>query len=289
MSRENTTKSKRFLDIVPHSPILSSQATGLDLIRVEHHYQPANGLSECCLPQHLISIHLGHPIQLERTAEGQCISECLIQGDIMITPPYLYRKLAWDRDADFLLLRLDSKLFVSAFYESANIEIIPQFKLHDPLIQQIGLALKSELELEGLSDRLYAESMANALVVHLLKHYSVRKYKVRNCAGGLSKLKIKQVIDYIHDNLEQNLTLVEIAAVIQISPYHFARLFKQSIGITPHQYVISKRIEKAKQLLEEHNSIVLVAEKVGFQSQSHFTKMFRKYTGITPQAYKKLL
>ncbi|WP_199316882.1 AraC family transcriptional regulator [Chroococcidiopsis sp [FACHB-1243]] len=131
--------------------------------------------------------------------------------------------------------------------------------------------------------------MANALAVHLLKHYSVRKYKVRNCAGGLSKLKIKQVIDYIHDNLEQNLTLVEIAAVIQISPYHFARLFKQSIGITPHQYVISKRIEKAKQLLEEHNSIVLVAEKVGFQSQSHFTKMFRKYTGITPQAYKKLL
>ena len=213
----------------------------------------------------------------------------MIQGDIMITPPNLYRKLTWDSDADFLLLRLDSKLFISAFYDSANIEITPQFKIRDPLIQQIGLALKSELELEGLSDRLYAESMANALAVHLLKHYSVRTYKVCDCAGGLSKLKIKQVIDYIHDNLEQNLTIAEIAAVIQISPYYFARLFKQSIGITPHQYIISKRIERAKQLLEEHSSIVIVAEKVGFQSQSHFTKIFRKYTGMTPQAYKKLL
>ncbi|MDV2993049.1 MAG: HTH-type transcriptional activator RhaR [Chroococcidiopsis sp. SAG 2025] len=184
---------------------------------------------------------------------------------------------------------MTSKLFVSTFYESANVEIIPQFKLRDPLIQQIGLALKSELELEGLSDRLYAESMANALAVHLLKRYSLRKYKVHERVVGLSKLEIKQVIDYIHDNLEQNLTLLEIAAVIQTSPYHFARLFKKSLGITPHQYVISKRIERAKQLLEEHNSIVRVAEKVGFQSQSHFTKMFRKYTGMTPQTYKKLL
>ncbi|MDV2993052.1 MAG: hypothetical protein N4J56_002706 [Chroococcidiopsis sp. SAG 2025] len=109
MSRENITKGKKSLEIVPHSPILSSQGTALDFIRVEHHYQPANGMSECCLPQHLISIHLGQPIQLERVAKGQCISEHLIQGDIMITPPNLYRKLTWDSDADFLLLRLDSK------------------------------------------------------------------------------------------------------------------------------------------------------------------------------------
>lgn len=146
---------------MPRSPILWSQEVVSDIVRVEQHHQPANGSSACCLPNYLLSIHLGQPIQLNRKVDGQRSSDYLAKGDIMISPPYLHRQLAWDKDADFLLLRLESKLFASAVYESVDadyIEIVPQLKIRDPLIQQIGLTLKSELEANRLSDRLYQTS-----------------------------------------------------------------------------------------------------------------------------------
>ena len=157
MSRESISKNA-LLQVVPQSPILRSQEVVSDILRVEHHYQLSNGESECCLANYLLSIHLGQPLQLKRTIDGQCSSDYLIEGDIMISPPYLHRKLVWDTDAEFLLLRLEPKLFASAMYESVDaerVQIAPQLKICDPLIQQIGLALKAELEIDGLTQILH--------------------------------------------------------------------------------------------------------------------------------------
>ncbi|MBW4688638.1 MAG: hypothetical protein KME40_27025 [Komarekiella atlantica HA4396-MV6] len=91
---------------VPRSPILWSHGIACDILRVEQHDQPGNNSSECCLPNYLLSIHLGQPILLERTIDGKRSSDYLAEGDIMISTPYLHRKLSWDTDAKFLLLRL---------------------------------------------------------------------------------------------------------------------------------------------------------------------------------------
>lgn len=275
--------------IVPRSPILRSQDIASDILRVESHYQPAKQQSECCLPNYLLSIHLGQPIQLERTIDGQYSRDRLIQGDIMITPPYLHRKLYWDSDAEFLLLRLEPKLFASAGYESVDIncvQIVPQLKLHDPLIQQIGLALKAELELDGLSDRLYAESMANALGVHLLRYYSNYRREIRSYSGGLASHKLQQAIDYIQAHLAEDISLEAIAAELGMSLYHFARLFKQSTGYSPYQYVIKHRIERAQELMvQQSQSVASIALKVGFASQSQFGRHFKRLTGVTPRQF----
>ncbi|MBW4616661.1 MAG: AraC family transcriptional regulator [Desmonostoc vinosum HA7617-LM4] len=271
------------------SPILWSQEVVSDIVRVEQHQQPANGSSECCLANYLISIHLGKPIQLERTAEGRRSQDYFGVGDIMITPPYLHRKLAWDQQAEFLLLRLESKLFAAAIYECVDaerVEIIPTFKVCDPLIQQIGLALKSELEIDGLCDRLYAESMANALAVHLLKRYSTRTSNIPNYTGGLPKHKLQQAIDYIQAHFAEDISLEAIAVHLSMSQYYFARLFKQSTGFSPYQYLIQCRIERAKKLLlQEQQSIANAALQVGFASQSQFGRHFKRLTGVTPKQF----
>ena len=277
------------LQIVPRSPILRSQDTVADILRVEQHYQPANQESECCLPNYLLSIHLGQPIQLERTIDGRRSNDRLIRGDIMITPPYLHRKLVWDTDAEFLLLRLEPKLFATAVYESSRADrtqIVPQLKICDPLIQQIGLALKAELELDGLSNRLYAESMANALFVHLFRHYSDRKREIRAYPGHLTSYKLQQAINYIQAHLTEDLSLEAIAIELEMSQYHFARLFKQSTGYSPYQYVIKRRIERAQELMmQQQQSIATIALKVGFASQSQFGRHFKRLTGVTPKQF----
>lgn len=98
---------------------------------------------------------------------------------------------------------------------------------------------------------MYIESAVNLLAVHLLKRYSTRKFIIREYTGGLPKHKLKEAIAYINENLDQNLSLTEIAAIAQISPDYFASLFKQSMGIAPHQYITKCRVERAKYLLAD--------------------------------------
>jgi AraC family transcriptional regulator len=104
----------------------------------------------------------------------------------------------------------------------------------------------------------------------------------------LAKDKLRAVLAYIHENLDGDLPLVHLAGVAHVSPYHFARLFKNSTGLPPHQYVITRRIERAKELLRERNIIPLaeVAVETGFANQSHFTHHFKRLVGVTPRLFQ---
>ncbi|BAZ69664.1 putative transcriptional regulator [Fischerella sp. NIES-4106] len=207
----------------------------------------------------------------------------------MISPPYLHRQLSWDRDAEFLLLRLEPKLFVYAVHEwidEDHVQILPQLKIRDPLIQQIGLTLKTELEIDGLSDRLYAESMVNALAVHLLRRYSTRQQKIPSDCGGLPNYKLQAAIEYIQAHLAENISLEAIATEIGMSQYYFARMFKQSTGYSPYQYLIKCRIKHAQKLLmQNQQSIANIALQVGFANQSQFGRHFKRLTGVTPKQF----
>lgn len=225
--------------------------------------------------------------------DGRLQSKRFTYSDITICPPGLPFGGTCLDDSDFLVLRLQPALVTRAAQELSyadRIEIAPTLAVVDPQIQHIGLALKAELESGCLSGRLYGESLATALASHLLRRYSTSVTHIQDSACGLPKHKLWSAIEYINDNLENDLTLAELALVVQMSIYHFARLFKQSTGLTPHQYVINCRIERAKMLLVEKKlSIIEICEYVGFRSPSHFSALFRKLTTMTPKAYREQL
>jgi AraC family transcriptional regulator len=159
--------------------------------------------------------------------------------------------------------------------------------IRDEQIEHISLALKAELEAGCPSGRLYGESLAIALAAHLLSEYVAQVPDTDRHSAGLPGYKLRRVIDYINENLTEELTLTEIANVVQMNPHYFSRAFRDSTGIPPHRYVMNSRVERAKNLLtDEELPLVEIRLSVGFQNQSHFTTLFRKLTGVTPKAYR---
>jgi AraC family transcriptional regulator len=166
------------------------------------------------------------------------------------------------------------------------LELMPHFATTDPTIDLIGISLKHALEHPGSLSRLYAESMLDALMMHLLQHYSAQNYTLPTYKGGLTPAQLKQTVDYIDTYLALELSLHELARLVQLSPHYFSQLFKQSTGFSPHQYILRRRIDRGKQLLRQGGwSIAGVAKSVGFTDQSHFHRHFKRIEGITPKAF----
>lgn len=107
-------------------------------------------------------------------------------------------------------------------------------------------------------------------------------------AGGLPASRLRRVTQYIDENLHDQLRLVELGALVHMSPYHFGRLFKRSTGVSPHRFLVQRRIDRARALLvADTTPIVEIARAVGFCSASHFTTTFRRVTGTTPSVYRR--
>jgi AraC family transcriptional regulator len=175
----------------------------------------------------------------------------------------------------------------SASRQGAYVELVPHLPLDDPLHHHITLVLQAAVAAEGMAGRLYAEALANALADHLLRRYAVCRQSERAFSGGLTPSRLQRTTIYIQAHLEHELSLAELAAVAQMSPAHFARLFKQATGQTPHRYVTTCRMERAKQLLTETTlPLHEIGAWVGYADQSHFTALFRQHVATTPKSYR---
>lgn len=215
----------------------------------------------------------------------------LITGHSLIIPRGMAYWAADNKKTGLITLGFNPGFLVRSVSETINsdcLELHPQFPIFDPLIHQVGLALKAELERNPRGSRFYAESAATFLATHLLHHYAFRKCTQRDYQGGLPKHKLQLVIDYIYANLDRNLGLSDLAELVQMSPYHFSRLFKQSTGHSPYQFVIKCRVERAKELLLNSNlSIAQITYTVGFANQSHLTNHFKRTLGVTPRMVRQ--
>jgi AraC family transcriptional regulator len=275
------------LKVVPNLPTLSSEGTNWQGIRAAQCIQPTHETPEFFLGAH--TIYLSKPLG-GKAEEGH---SAFLSRHIEIYAAHHAHKMSWQGDIEFIHLYLDPLFMQQAISEVTKgrpIELLPQLKIRDPLIRSLGTALISELKFNEEGSRLYAETAAALLSIHLFQHYSAWKQVVKQYTGGLSQGNLQQVLDYINSYLDQNLSLNELADLVHISPYYFARLFKQSTGMAPHQYVTKCRIKKATQLLAQQNlSVLEITQQIGFQSQSHFTTLFRRSLGVTPTEYRRSL
>jgi AraC-like DNA-binding protein len=168
-----------------------------------------------------------------------------------------------------------------------RMEIVPDVAAGDPLLQHIALVLQAEFQAKTAGAHLYAELLADALAVHFLRRYAAASHGSCQSTGGLPPYKLRRVLSYIDEHLEQDLSLSRLGGIAQTSVAHFARLFRQATGSTPHHYVLLCRIEHAKRLLIKTDlSLSEVAQRVGFADQSHLTALFRTHAATTPKAYR---
>ncbi len=290
----NFTKEKEegYKRIFRRLPLVSSVSVGWDDLCIAYDRYPPGEIPKILVKQHCIGIFtdIPSPVQAERNIDGRLVQEQTVQGDFVIVPANTSHQVVWNKLGSALSIAINPTVFAQTIYEVVNpdrIELLPQFATSDPLIYQIGLALKSVLVRHGTSSRLYAETLINTLIVHLLEHYLVVCRNSSECVGGkLPQYKLQQVIDYIYVHLDSDLSLKELGTVVQMSPHYFSQLFKETTGITPHQYVIRCRIERAKNLLQQGKlSIAEIAKQVGFVDQSHLHRYFKRLVGITPKSF----
>lgn len=263
----------------------------IDGVKISNSYIPRRYFSEHSTSQLKVAVPIGDSLIKVRSenAIGNQQNLSIGKEQVSIIPPDLEREIFWEKESELLAIYLDRKIITNATeeYHSSNLEIIENWTAEDPLIRQLGLTLRSELHIDNLN-QLYIESLINFLSVHLIKNYSTQQKPLKQFQGGLAKHKLRRIVDYINDNLHQDLSLNELARLVQISPYHFTRQFKKSTALPPHQYIIRTRVERAKQLLKQGNfTIAQVAYVVGFSHQSHLNRHFKRLVGVTPKAFVK--
>ena len=276
------------------SPITCRRKASWEGIRLEHYRLPPGELPEHCHREHVVMISLSEGARVElRTATGSRISGTQHKGNVCVLPAGLEHTARLENASEHLAMYLDPSMVRRAASESlmsGNFEVIERCTSRDGVINSIGMALLGELESEGLSGRLYAESLANVLAVHLLRHYTAGGSDPQRLTGGLSAQRLRQVMAFVAENYSSDVRLAELANVAGMSSFHFAREFKRTTGTTPHQYLIKFRVERAKALLAESQMpLTEVGLKSGFSHQSHFTRLFRRLTGTTPQSYRLML
>lgn len=191
----------------------------------------------------------------------------------------------------YLAPELLARTAEAAGLRPARVELREGHGLPDPLLHAVSLALAQALAhapATGL-DHLYADAAAQLLAVHLLRRYGVFPPPLPgHHRGQLPAPRLRAVRDYVRAHLSENIRLEELAALVFLSPYHFCRVFKRTTGLTPQQFVIRQRIERAAELLRQPGlSVKEVAAAVGYASSSHFAQLFVRHTGRLPVSYLK--
>ncbi len=293
MTQERMTPS--FYQQFP--PVRSSKLLGWKGIEAAHYLAlPGQVSVQPSLTSHLLMLYLGEPSLIVKTRSmpgSTTLADTFVRkGEHAFVRSEGGLEGRWSMDVDALFLHLDPALIRSIIeasdIEASHVELLSHSFLYDQQVEQFGLALLHELYSSGFNTQLYAESLANVLALYLLRHFSTLQKRELRVTSDLSKTRLQHVIEYMHEYCTQELSIAELAAVANVSSSHFAQLFRKTMGMAPHQYLIACRVEHAKRLLlTEDISLHEVASHSGFADQSHLIRHFRHTIGVTPSVFRK--
>ncbi|MGE3311193.1 MAG: helix-turn-helix domain-containing protein [Limisphaerales bacterium] len=274
---------------MPRPPVLTSESGPWTGFTVEQFAGgPADATDESPVHHHVV-VQLDRPTSFEQRVEGHTHTFHVPPGGVSLFPALRPVTLRNRDTRDFLVIAIDPRLLIRAAHEIVqpeHFELQTQIAIEDPLIRGLALALRSEIQSGYAGGRCYGESLAHTLAIHLVRHYATAQQSVREDSGGLGRRPLRLVLDYIQEHLAEEISLETLAGVAGLSPFHFARLFKRSVGTAPHQYLIRRRVERAKELLlTTPIEIAAIASQVGFCDQSHLTSHFKRMYGIAPGAF----
>lgn len=261
-------------------------------IQVVNFQSPPGECHSLVKDEHVLFMSLNaRPIQYLQSQDGQTQTGLFRKGDLMLVPADSPVFTRWQGQEDCLQIRLSDRFLRRVAQEtmdkgSDRLQIQPTFQMRDTQLEAIANMLLTESQ-QSDANGLYLDSLANVLAVNLLRSHATTQPVVPTYAGGLPPHQLRQILDYIDAHLDQEIKLENLAQLLDISQFHFSRLFKQSLGLSPYQYLLQQRVERAKRLLKtSDNLIVDIALECGFNSHSHLSKQFRQLTGMTPKAYR---
>jgi AraC family transcriptional regulator len=253
---------------------------------------PPGKTKYAAFPRTIVAIHVGRAVYMSCSRGGLKHQGLGVHGDIDIVPPET--PTVWEpKDYDTVVaLGLESEIMHAAAEEAGGypdrLEMRNRCQIRDPQIEHIGWALKAEMEAGYPNGKLFRDSLATALAASLLNRHSSLAKSPDAFRRSFAGHRLKQVLAYIEDNLSSDLSLRELAAVAGVSPSHCKVIFRESMGVSMHQYVVQRRVERARTLLSQTDLAVSeIALRVGFAHQSHLATHMKRLFAIHPELYAK--
>lgn len=296
---ESATGGRRFfvragnehIPLFKEMPVLDSCQSPWSGIIVEKHHHTG-----CEIPVHdheTLCLHLQTcgEVDMDWFWSGKSGRQRSIPGSMMLLPAGTRDSVIWHGSTKRIVVGVEPGLLKDAAEEMGVRGLLDfriRWALRDPQLEALMTEMNREMKTGWLLGALYGDLLSMALSVSLIRKYAeVSPYSGR-FKGGLSQGNLNRVLSYIEENLNLDIRLEELAQLSGLSRYHFARSFKESVGESPYQYTVRRRIERAKSLLLLPGATIAeVGKKVGFSDASQFSRTFRKVTGVTPLAWRK--
>jgi AraC family transcriptional regulator len=285
--RVEVVQSGKVIPIVATPPLLASGWNGVAL---EAHATGPCDHPDHEHPTHFLQLQLKGPVRYRWTTGGFTHVGIAEPGTVFLCPRGSRDRVEWEGPTDRVMVSLEHPIITKALEETAarnDVELLQSFEMHDRHIASVVLALRADLEDGSPAGHLYGESLITALAVYLQKRYGVFRPRTAEFRGGMPAARLKRVLEFIDGNLSEDISLSALAGVAAMGPHYFSNLFKRSTGLSPHQYVLRRKIERAKQHLRDPKiSVVQITAITGFADQSYFTKVFRRVVGVTPTTFR---
>jgi AraC family transcriptional regulator len=283
-----------WLKTIPFQAVATSDRLGwVDLEAARFQASPAWEYNAPALTHHRLVLVMRPPQELDLRFDEVKRHVPPPAGSIILVPAGTPGQVRWSGGFDWIHVYLEpgfvARVAAEAFgLDPARLVVPPLGGLELPQLRAAMAAVGAELASGGPGGPLAAESLANLLAVQLLRHVSAPRGPERRRDGVLPRGRLRAVVDYIEEHLHGCPTLAQLAAVVRLNPYHFARQFKAATGLPPHQYVILRRVERAKQFLQAGSDLSLaeVALHAGFSDQSQFSHHFKRLVGVTPGRFR---
>ena len=246
---------------------------------------------------HVLNLRIAGNCRLRQDVDGRSFVGRSGPGCINVIPARLSAK--WEAspasDGSRVIAMFVPEAFVARVAEESGlearkVEIVPQFLIRNRVVDSVLTGLALEAQNGSPSGPLYAESACEFIAHHLVHEFSSRSRSLPRSKGGLSRPRLRAVLDYIEESLAEPITLRQLAHLARVSPRHFERAFRQAVGSPPHAYVIEKRVAAARSLLLTNPALTVetVAMRVGFSSSSHLSAAFRRHMGCSPAAFRRM-
>lgn len=284
-----------YQSIYPSEPLLRSgdivRLTAAELLSLEYFEAEPDAMPTQVFEQHHILINLkDEPHRVENWRNGQYRDFIYRKYEIVVTPAGVESGWSWHAKSKVIVITLDpNKLEQFAQNElgilltQAQLSSIPQFIDED--LSQAGMQLLDALRSDKIGSVVMFESLARVFLVKLIQKYGLEQDEEYAFSQSFTAQHYKQVLDYIAARFSQTIPLEDLAGQASLSTYHFSRLFKQTIGQSPHQFVMAYRIEQAKKMLVTATPMIDVAQQCGFSDQAHFSRVFKRLEGQTPKVW----
>jgi AraC family transcriptional regulator len=289
--RVSVIRGNRSVPLLPGQPLTDNRLSAWTGVILEKHRLGAVEIPEHEHSTFCLHLQTSGPVEMDWNSAGRTGHLHTGAGNLIFLTPGTRDSLLWHGSSQRIIASIDPSVFVKAATQLELTQLCDfenRWSFHDEQLRLLLTEMEREVSTGWATGPLYGDLLGLSLSVALIRNYGHVSLTPPIAKGGISRPNLHRVLEFIAANLQDEIHLEDLAKVAGLSVFHFARAFRQSMGATPHQYVLKRRIDKARALLRQPGSTIdAVATATGFADASHFSKIFRKQVGVTPKTWQR--